>query len=290
MNESYRQFLSAGERAGMRYALAAPPYAATRAAGVQLANRAGASLEFKDHRDYQPGDDLRRIDWHVYARSDQLTIKLFREEVAPHLDLVIDGSRSMALEETAKLEAVLGMAAVFAVAADNAGFTHTTWLAGEVIRPVDNGTGPPSAWWGLGFDYTGTPGESFERLPPSWRSLGLRVFLSDLLYPGEPLRTLSHLSDSAVSVVVVQVLAGADVNPPERGNIRLLDSETDELQEVFIDATAERDYRDALARHQENWHRDCRQVGAVMNTLVAEELLGGWNLEALVASEVLEVA
>ena len=255
-----------------------------------MGNRVGASLEFKDHRDYQAGDDLRRIDWNVFARSDQLTVKLYREEVSPHLDLLIDGSRSMELEDTAKLEALLGMVGVFAAAAGNAGFTHAAWLAGDLVRPVENGTARPPAWEDLAFSSSSTPVEAFENLPPAWPARGLRIFLSDLLYLGDPLATLTHLSAGTASVVVVQILAEADVDPPERGNVRLIDSESDEIQEVFIDATAERDYHDALSLHQENWHRGCRQVGAVMTTLVAEKLLRRWNLEPLVAAEVLEVA
>jgi len=84
-----------GERAGMRYALSVPHNAPFGTTGSQMANRPGSSLEFMDHREYQPGDDLRRIDWSAFARSDRLTVKLYREEVCPHLDVLIDGSRSM---------------------------------------------------------------------------------------------------------------------------------------------------------------------------------------------------
>ena len=67
-----------------------------------------------EHRDYQPGDDLRRMNWSAYARSDKLVVKVFRQEVCPHFDLVIDGSRSMMLEGTQKLRATLGLAAALA--------------------------------------------------------------------------------------------------------------------------------------------------------------------------------
>ena len=83
MNNSYREFLLEGERVGMRYALAVPRTTSAALAGLQMGQRAGSSLEFKDHRDYQPGDDLRRIDWNAFARSDRLTVKLFREEISP---------------------------------------------------------------------------------------------------------------------------------------------------------------------------------------------------------------
>lgn len=254
-----------------------------------MSNRSGTSLEFRDHRDYQPGDDLRRLDWNVYARSDRLTVKLYREEVSPHLDVVIDGSCSMALEGTRKAEAALGLVGVFAMAAANAGFTHGAWLAGDVVKSVMNSNERPSAWEGIEFTWRETPADSFENLPPAWRARGMRVFISDLLYPGEPMRTLVHLADRAASVVVVQLLAETDVNPPERGNVRLYDSETGAAQEVFIDAVAERNYREALSGHLENWSRACRQCGAVMTTLTAESLLRDWDLEALVSAQVLEV-
>ena len=67
-----------------------------------------------DHREYQPGDDLRRLDWAAYARSDKMIVKLYRQEVCPHLDVVIDGSRSMALEGTQKLRAGVALAAALA--------------------------------------------------------------------------------------------------------------------------------------------------------------------------------
>jgi hypothetical protein len=71
--------------------------------------------------------------------------------------------------------------------------------------------------------------------------------------------------------------------------VRLLDSETDERREIFIDDRAIRRYREALARHQQNWSRACRQMGAVMVSLVAEEVVAEWNLVALVKAGVLKV-
>ena len=51
--------------------------------------------EFQEFRDYQAGDDLRHVDWRAYARTETLTTRLYREEVAATVELIIDGSRSM---------------------------------------------------------------------------------------------------------------------------------------------------------------------------------------------------
>src|SRR5215813_13662463 len=164
-NEEYRSFLIEGERAGMRYSLEPPRTASAALAGLQLGRQAGASLEFRDHRDYQPGDDLRRIDWNAFARSDRLTIKLYREEISPHLDVVLDGSRSMALEGAEKARAATGLAAAFAVAAENAGYSHNVWLARASVEPVANGSNRPALWRSPALDFSGAPAEAFTRTP-----------------------------------------------------------------------------------------------------------------------------
>ena len=52
-------------------------------AGARVGTAAGSSLEFHDYRDYHPGDDVRLIDWNVFARTDRETIRRYREEVSP---------------------------------------------------------------------------------------------------------------------------------------------------------------------------------------------------------------
>src|SRR4051812_22280289 len=58
---------------------------------------AGSSLDFQDHRTYMPGDDPRHIHWQAFARTGALTMKLYRAEVAPFVDVTIDISASMSL-------------------------------------------------------------------------------------------------------------------------------------------------------------------------------------------------
>ncbi len=292
MNDEYRSYLMEGERVGARYALAAPRSISAPVSGSHLGRHAGASLEFREHRDYQPGDDLRRIDWNAFARSDKLTVKLYREEISPHLDIALDGSCSMSFDQTAKgakARVAVGLAAVLAVAAENAGYSHHAWIARDQCLPVANGGNRPSLWPSLDLDFRGNAAAAFVNTPPKFRRQGMRALISDLLWMTEPLIALQALAQSAASVVIVQLLAETDANPPERGRVRLVDSETDEQREIFIDDAAIRRYRDALERHRQNWHRACRQVGATMVSLVAEEVAADWNLEALVKAEVLKV-
>jgi uncharacterized protein (DUF58 family) len=283
-----RLSLDEGQRAGQRYAISLPRLTLLGQSGISVGQRAGSSLEFRDHRDYQPGDDLRHVDWNAYARSDQLTIKLFREEVTPHADVLIDTSLSMALSDSQKPQATLALAAFFAAAADNAGYTFHAWRLGAEIEPVENGAALPAIWQGLGFNHRGSSIEAFARSGPRWRPRGVRVLLSDLLWEGDPLAVLRHLSDQASATVVIQVLAAAD-DAPQAGNLRLVDEETGQVRELHIDETVLRRYRDNLRRHQDNWHRACKQCGAIFTVVIAEKLLQDWRLDELVAAEVLKV-
>jgi uncharacterized protein (DUF58 family) len=281
MDAVIQQALADGEKLGLRYALQIPQVAAS-GSGSRSGRRAGSSIDFQDYRDYQPGDDLRFIDWGIYARTDRLTIKLFREEVAPHLDIIFDGSRSMNLEDTPKSQAAARLVALLATAAANAQCTRAVWVSGEGFHRLPNDTLPPSAWEKLEWESKRTPEQSFEILPPKFRRLGVRVLVSDLLWPGEPQQLLRRLREGAAALFVIQLLARDDANPPEHGNLRVVDSETGDESEIYIDSSIAKQYTDNLAQLQQSWADACRQCGAHMTTMVAENLENSMSeLEAI---------
>ena len=287
--ENLHENLAEGERAGRCYALGLPRQTLRGATGAALGQRAGSSLEFKDYRDYQHGDDLRHIDWNAYARSDQLSVKMYREEITPHVDVVLDGSRSMALENSAKARAALALTALLVTAASNAGFRHAAWLMSNEFRPIPNGDAQPSSWGEFTLDHRGNPSKLLAQATPTWRPRGVRVLVSDLLWDGEPMLALKGFAEGAATAVVIQLLAAADVDPPEDGALRLVDMETDQVREIDMDADVAQRYHEALARHQQNWHEACRRSGALFTTVVAETLLRDWRLDDLVTAEFLRV-
>lgn len=286
-HNTYRQYLLEGEHAGERYTLMIPRDTRSGRYGYYPGNAAGTSLDFKDFREYQPGDDLRHIDWGAYGRSDKLTVKLFREEVDPHVDLLIDGSRSMALEETAKARAVLGLAALLSRAASNAKCTCSPWIVADGCRPIENSDDRPSAWLGIHFDSRYNLSESVAISPPSLRRRGIRILVSDLLFPGDPLTALRYLTRGASAVFVIQILADADINPSLRGNITLVDSETGETTEIFLDEPIRKRYEKALNTHQENWHTAAKKTGTLITSFTAEEVVVNWNVDPLEAAGLL---
>ena len=72
--------------------------------GNHKAKTFGSSCEFSDYRDYQPGDDITKIDWNVYARFDKLYQKLYLDERQMHTRIYIDASRSMEYGDAKKAE------------------------------------------------------------------------------------------------------------------------------------------------------------------------------------------
>src|SRR5688572_4120589 len=73
-------------------------------AGEHLARRRGGSAEFKEHRAYAPGDDMRRIDWAAYARTGEPVLKLFRAEEDVIARIVCDASASLDFGEPKKID------------------------------------------------------------------------------------------------------------------------------------------------------------------------------------------
>lgn len=294
MSSTYAHHLAAGERAAQRYVLTVPRTLTAGLGGVRLGRRAGSSLEFQEYRDYHPGDDPRHLDWSAYGRSDRLIVKLFREEVDPHLDLLVDGSRSMAPEDDLGAApgvkaAAAGLAALLAAAAVRAGFSQSAWLLAEGCRSLGPANARPATWDGLTFEHGGTFASSFGRSPPPWRRRGVRVLLGDLLWDEEPRSILARLARGAAAVVVVQVLAAADAAPAPHGFVTLVDAESGETRDLLVDAAAVERYAAALAEHQRAWRRACREIGAVMTTVVAERLVDGWPPDELAELVELEV-
>jgi uncharacterized protein (DUF58 family) len=254
-----------------------------------MGSRTGSSIEFMDHREYIPGDDLRHIDWGALARSDKMTVKLFRDEVSPHVDIILDTSKSMALPGSSKVRASLCLSAVLARASANSSFTFAGWKVGDICERIVNGSSSPVLWEGIDFDFSGSCAESLRRFVPPFRPRGIRVFISDLFWLGDPMETLKLLFHNSSAVFVIQVVARSDFEPPERGNIRLIDYETSERQDVFIDAGIQQRYKQKFAAHQQNWSRACEGTGGQMTTLVAEEVVESFELDELVRCSILRI-
>lgn len=282
--------IAPGYQAGLGYALLRPRRTPAGLIGEQLGSNIGSSIEFMDYREYTPGDDLRRVDWSVYGRTDRLVVKLHREEVTPHLDILIDASKSMALSGSAKSSATLGLAAALSAAADNARWSRRLYAVSEQNTQVPGGEGDPTGWVWPGFVGREPLGQTPIASGLKLRRRGVRVLISDLLFDGDPWPIISRLAQGASALFVVQLLAAHDANPPWSGDLRLVDSETGALREVRLDTSAMDRYMRRLRTLKEQWNDACRRVNGRLIEMIAEDLTDGWDLRPLVECELLRLA
>ncbi len=276
MNSLFTQILHDAILRGAALELATPK-ASAGIDGRRLGRRSGNALEFAEYREYQAGDDLRRLDWGVYARSEQLMIKLYSEEVDPRCDIILDHSASMSAGGENKAAAAFGIAALLSQAAANAGFSLAVWHAAEKLErepfPVH-----PAEWLNSDFTAQSNPDGVLADSGGVFQNRGIRLLISDLLWPGSPEVFLRRLSDGAMRVVLIELLTNDELRPGDSGNIALCDTETGEERELFLDETMCRRYRERLARHRELWAETAEEFGIGIIRLTLEDFLPDWNL------------
>ncbi len=288
MQISYSEAINAAEKSSERFFLNVSSRFSGLQGGGKYGRNTGSSLEYMDHREYQPGDDVRHIDWNALARSDKLTVKLFREEITPHLDILIDCSRSMDADDTFKAECSVGLANLLRNAAVNSGFSANIWLIKETCKKIIPATLNFSQWPDARFDYTGNPGRTLVDRPPELKTNGVRILLSDLFWDSSPMSVIQAIGGSASLLVIVQTLAEIELNPQIHGNVRLIDCETGDTAEMMANANLLEKYRENFLRHQQFWKECCSKTGVVFCDCMVEELaLNGFVPESLLASEIL---
>lgn len=239
--------------------LAWPDRAAAGRAGDRLGRGTGASLEFVDFRDYTPGDDLRHVDWRAYARTDALQVRLFREEVAPHVDLIVDVSASMA-STPAKAAALRDLAS---------GLAHLAERSGARTKVLEAGGGALDDLEGLAPAGPGR-GALLPRLPLRPRSV--RVVLSDFLVPDDPVPLLRGLAAGGAHVVAIQLLDPWEADPVAEGPATLVDVEDGARLDLDLDAATLDRYRVRLGRLTEDVSRATRAVAGRFASVRAGDL------------------
>ena len=257
-----------------RFTLAGPPPRLAATAGERAGRTAGSGLEFREHRRYLPGDDVRHLDWAAFARTDVPIVRVFREEVARGTAVWLDGSASMGCDAAKARLALTLAAACWRIAADD-GDRPTLHVLSEANPPGPRGDSPAELSERAFAGRASLADLALRRaLPATGR--GVRVVVSDFLFPHDPdalVRALIRGSDAAK---LVQVLSPFEADPPELGGRRLTDPEADEAAEVTLDRAAVRAYRGRLRALNDGLSRACRRLGATFATVVA-----GPGLEAV---------
>ena len=246
---------------------------AGRMKGDRLSKRKGRGSEFADFRQYTSGDDLRFLDWGLFARLERLFLRLFLEEEDLHVHLLIDVSGSMGYGTPSKLLYAKRVAAALGfiglVNLDRVaviGFGEKPAARSPVFR------GRPGLPRLLDFidrlEATG-PGDFNRALRAASFALtgrGVVILLSDFLDKNGVTEGLRYLAARNLDVCAIQVLAKEEIDPEFKGDLKLTDVEDGDEAEVTITAPLLARYREALAAFRTGLNDQCHRRGMTFLT------------------------
>ena len=230
--------------------------------GDRRSTRRGTSIEFADYRDYTRGDDLRRLDWNVYARLERPFIKLFQEEEDLAAHLLVDASASMDWPDedelnTNKLRYALRLAGALGhVGLSTGDLVTVSLLSSRGDQSWGPFRGQQNSLRLLQFLETGAAGGltdinlSLRNYARRGRRPGLLLLLSDLLSPGGYREGLNAVQARGYEVGLIHLLSPDEVDPPIGGDLKLVDVETGEDAEITLDPTTLNLYRQRLRAWQ----------------------------------------
>lgn len=239
-----------------------------RMKGERRSRRRGQSVEFADFRNYVPGDDLRFIDWNLYARLEKLFLKLFLEEEDLHFYALIDASTSMDFGEPTKLHFAKQLAASLGfIGLCRADRVKIEALGAARTQPGPVLRGRQSLWRMLQY---------VEQVEPGWNvplatsvkdfclrnsGKGILVLISDLMDKSGYESALRFLLAQDLDVYVIHVLSPEELEPEVKGDLKLVDCEDQDIAEITVSRPLLDRYRRTLAAFIDGAREFCTRRG-----------------------------
>ena len=252
-----------------------------RLKGERRSRRKGQSVEFADFRNYVPGDDLRFMDWNLYARLDKLFLKLFLEEEDLHFFALIDASQSMSFGDPTKLLYAKQLAAALGfiglIRADRVkmeALSSSRHHRGPVLR------GRRSLWRMCEYLNGLQPGDNVS-LAQGVKNFcvrssgkGILILLTDLMDKAGYEPALRALLAQQMDIYVIHILSPEELDPEIKGDLQLVDSEDADVVEVTVSRPLLNRYKQTLASFIDGARNYCTRRGMVYmlaNTAVPVE-------------------
>lgn len=231
----------------------------------------GFSVEFTEHRPYQPGDEIRRIDWKAYGKTDRFYVKEYEEETNLKATVVLDASRSMAFASEGGLSKfayasylTAALSYLMVEQRDAVGLTLFDAAIRTAIPPRATRTNLTAILAALEHaEPASTTGaaETLHRVAEQLKRRGLVIVLSDLFdEPGAVLSAFKHFRHKGNEVIVMQVL-----DPLERSfafgrDAVFRDMETGE-EMMTQPWHIQQAYRDSLREFLGRYRKECGENG-----------------------------
>ena len=223
-----------------------------RMKGERRSKRKGQSVEFADFRNYVAGDDLRFIDWNLFARMDRLYLKIFLEEEDLHFYTVVDDSMSMDFGSPSKLFVAKQIAASLA---------YIGLCRGDRVSVSSFATcGSPVVLRGktmshrllnhLGsldcVEQSPTMEDSIRKFCLKNTGKGIVVVISDLMNKSGYENAMRMLVAREMDVFLIHILSPEELKPNVQGDLKLVDCEDGDQREVSVSASLLNRYQQAL--------------------------------------------
>jgi uncharacterized protein (DUF58 family) len=247
-----------------------------RARGEHLAAKGGTSTEFCDYRDYAPGDDVRFVDWNIFARIERPYLKLFHQEEELHVAVLLDVSNSMLFEGKFDLARQLATA-LGVVGLRGSEKVSVTVLGGARVQRMPATSGRASLRKLFAFlEQVETGGEvpidaGIEAFLRRHSGCGAAVLISDFLTPGDLARAFNLLHGAGLEIYVAQILAPSELAPEIAGDVRFVDSETQATLDISSAGDLLALYQEYCEAHTARLAELCRQRQGRHLTLSAAE-------------------
>ena len=256
-----------------------------RMKGERRSKRKGQSVEFADFRNYVAGDDLRLLDWNLYARLDKLIIKLFMEEEDLHFYTLIDASMSMDFGTPTKLEYAKQLAAALSFI----GLVRGDRVRIETIGQPASFRGPvlrgrSNVWRMIKQLDEMAPGENTS-LAAGVKNFcirnpgkGIVLLISDLMDKEGYETALRYFVSNEMDCYVIHLLSQEELQPDVKGDLKLVDCEDADEAEVTISAPLLARYQQTLAAFTRGAQDFCTRRGIhymlANNQLPVADLVG----------------
>src|SRR5436190_7149031 len=239
-----------------------------RMKGERRSKRRGQSVEFADYRNYVVGDDLRFLDWNLYARLDRLFIRLFMEEEDLHFYVLIDNSLSMDFGKPSKLHYAKQVAAALAfVGLVNMDRVVVEVFSERLTQSLPAVRGRKSLWRVLDFLQKIEPAgmgnmrEALRKFSIKSSGKGIVVLLSDFMDKGGYEDALRYLVARQFDIYAIQILSQEEIEPEIVGDLQLTDIEDQDVAEVTVSGPLLKRYKQNLAAYRAALYEFCARRG-----------------------------
>jgi uncharacterized protein (DUF58 family) len=236
-----------------------------RMKGERRSKRKGQSVEFADFRNYVSGDDLRFIDWNLFARMDRLYLKIFLEEEDLHFFTILDDSVSMDFGEPTKFFVAKQIAASLAYIGLCRGDRVSVSSFGTSGSPVVL-RGKSSAYRLLSHleslpcsEQPPSMDEAIKRFCLKNTGKGIVVVISDLMSKTGYESALRMLVAREMDVFLIHLLSPEELSPSVQGDLKLVDCEDGDRREVSVSASLLSRYQQTLSAFIENAKSFCNK-------------------------------